>query len=124
MSDNNINLEFVRNKLYCQCCEYKTTKTSDWLKHIQTKKHARNGYPKITICSICNKQFTNTHVLKYHKLMMHAPIEEKLNYKYYCKSCDIIFLSESYYLQHNISKKHANVLKTINSLKLLNIIDF
>ena len=112
----------IKNKLNCVCCNYNTTKPSDWLKHIETAKHKRKGQKKITICPDCNEQYTNSYVLKIHKLMVHAPLEEKLNHKYYCKTCDIIFLSELYYLQHNKGKKHTNMIKAIESLNELNLL--
>jgi len=120
MTEYNIKIDLIKDKLYCKCCNYKTSKPSDWLKHIETDKHKRNGKKKITICQICNEQFSNTYVLKIHNLMIHAPIEEKIKHKYYCSSCDVIFISELYYLQHNKGKKHTNRIKILESLNELN----
>ena len=46
MSSNN-------NELYCECCNYKTNRNYDWLKHIKSQKHQRNGEKKITKCDLC-----------------------------------------------------------------------
>jgi hypothetical protein len=115
MDVNNIN-----DNLFCKSCNYKTTKPSDWLKHIETEKHKRNGQKKLYICPTCNEQFFNSYVLKIHNIMIHAPLEEKLKQKYYCQSCDVVFISELYYIKHNNGKKHFNRIKVIESLKNLN----
>ena len=34
------------DNLFCLCCNYKTKRITDWLKHIETEKHKRNGEKK------------------------------------------------------------------------------
>ena len=43
-------MEEKSKELLCKSCNYKTTKNSCWLKHIETDKHKRNGEKKITKC--------------------------------------------------------------------------
>lgn len=106
----------IKSHLYCECCKFQATRPSEWLIHIESNKHKRDGKPKTKICNICNKEFANHFIMKIHMLSTHASREEKLKHKYYCKVCDIIFLSELYYIQHNKGKKHNNMVKILNML--------
>ena len=82
--------------IYCKLCNYKTTRTNDWMKHINSQKHIRNGEKKTTKCDLCNYE-SNTHWnIKAHKLKIHATSEERSKHKYYCKLCDIIFFCKAY----------------------------
>lgn len=39
----------MENKKYhCECCNYYSNFNSEWLKHLQTQKHLRNGDKKST----------------------------------------------------------------------------
>ncbi len=42
-----------KNNFFCESCDYKTTRPSDWLKHTGSQKHQRNGEKKDTVCDIC-----------------------------------------------------------------------
>jgi len=44
---------------HCEKCNFNATRPAEWLTHIETKKHKRNGQPKSKICNICNKEFTS-----------------------------------------------------------------
>ena len=43
-------------ELSCKLCNYKTTLTADWMKHIKSQKHQRNGEKKY-YCNICDIVF-------------------------------------------------------------------
>ena len=34
-------------EIYCKLCNYKTIRTNDWMKHINSQKHNRNGEKKL-----------------------------------------------------------------------------
>ena len=108
--------EDIKN-IYCKLCNYKTTRTNDWMKHINSQKHIRNGEKKTTKCDLCNYE-SNTHWnIKAHKLKIHATSEERSKHKYYCKLCDIIFFCKAYQDKHNAGKVHQNKIKIEESLK-------
>ena len=108
-------------EIYCKLCEYKTTKTSDWMKHINSQKHQRNGKKKPTKCDLCDYE-SNTHWnIKAHKLKIHSTIEERSKQKYYCKICDYVFFCKTYYDKHNSGKVHNNKIKIKESLKSIDI---
>ena len=41
-------------------------------------------------------------------IINHATLEEKQQYKYYCKYCDIVLFCKLYHEKHINSKKHKN----------------
>ena len=52
------------NKLYCEKCDYNTSRKSSYTKHLSTSKHANNKHSitssrnnKILICKICEKEY-------------------------------------------------------------------
>lgn len=107
-------------EIYCKLCNYKTIRTNDWMKHINSQKHNRNGEKKTTKCDLCNYE-SNTHWnIKAHKLKIHATTEERSKHKYYCKLCDIIFFCKAYQDKHNAGKVHQNKIKIEESLKEIN----
>ena len=120
MSDNKE--KNIKELLFCQNCNFQATRPAEWLIHIDTEKHKRGGIKKIKDCTICNMTFTNHFAYKIHTLSQHATKEERSQYKYYCNVCDKVYISELYLLQHNKGKQHSNMIKTITSLKEMNII--
>ena len=113
MSENNI------NKLFCEKCNFQSKGPAQWLKHIETEKHKRDGLKKEKTCDICNKTFSNHFTLKIHKLSTHSTKEERKQHKYYCDDCDYVFISESYYIQHCKGIIHKNIVKVNESFKNL-----
>jgi hypothetical protein len=104
-------------KFNCDFCKYFTNHPSEWLKHISSKKHERNGKPITHICKICNYE-TKTHWnLKMHILSVHASSNERSLHKYYCKDCDQVFFSPMYHNKHINGIKHKNYVLAIKSLE-------
>lgn len=92
----------------CELCKYNTIKPSDWIKHIESKKHQRNGNKKPRICDICHMEFFSHWNLKYHNLSHHSTIEERRQQKYYCNDCDQVFFCSLYMDKHMEGKRHKN----------------
>ena len=69
------------------------------------------------VCNICNSSFHNHWFLKQHYITVHATPEERDRCKYYCKSCNMVFMSELYFNNHNIGKTHLNNIKYLESLE-------
>jgi hypothetical protein len=108
-------------KIYCKLCDYNTTKTTDWMKHIQSEKHKRNGEKKTTKCDLCDYESTTHWNIKSHKLKIHATAEDRAKQKYYCNICDFVFFCKAYMDKHNIGKVHQNKLKiqeTLNDIEI------
>ena len=116
-------LEKKRGKpnLYCEKCNFQAIRPAEFIRHIDSKKHLRDGLKKESFCNICNKLIGNHFVYKIHMLSQHSTIEEKMNYKYYCDICDSIFISELYMNKHSQGKKHLNMLKAIEELNKMKI---
>ena len=109
----------MSNKLkfekYCENCNYTATRPCEWLNHINTDKHNRDGKMKTTICNICNTTFKTHWIQKMHILRIHASQEERSKQKYYCIDCDLIFFSKLYLDKHTDGKIHQNLIKANNS---------
>ena len=99
--------------LYCKMCEFQATRPAEFVRHIGSIKHQRDGLKLKDCdnkCEICEKIFSNHFALKIHKLQIHGTIEEKRQHKYYCETCDVIFLSQLFMDKHLAGKKHKNML--------------
>jgi hypothetical protein len=98
-------------ELYCETCNYKTTRPSEWQRHIQSQKHARKGAKKdtlavITKCTQCDYESAYCWNVKLHQLNKHTNDEEKAKHKYYCSDCDVICICNTHFIKHNNSKRH------------------
>lgn len=115
MSENTI-----RNRFQCRCehCNFDTSKPAEWLIHIETEKHKRNGKPKSKICEICNTEFKTHWLQKMHILKIHGTKEERSKCKYYCDTCDYVFFSELYLDKHTNGIVHKNLVKALASIKI------
>ena len=108
-------------ELHCNLCNYKTKLTADWMKHIKSQKHQRNGEKKTTKCDICEYE-SNTHWnIKIHKLKIHSTPEERAKQKYYCSLCDVVFFCKAYQDKHLNGKVHMNKIKIQESLEFIKI---
>jgi hypothetical protein len=107
-------------KFNCIECDYHTSKCSDWLKHIESKKHIRRGQKKTTQCKICEHDAYTHWNLKLHILSQHSTIEERQNSKFYCSTCDQIFFCKLYMDNHFNGIKHKNMVKSIEYQKIVN----
>ena len=122
MENNNLvenNLQRKKLQPYCEKCNFQSTCPVIWLRHIESQKHKRNGKKKPLICTHCNKSLSNHFTLKIHILTSHSSKEERSKQKYYCDSCDYVFVSKLYYEKHCGGKLHKNVVKTLESLKII-----
>jgi len=108
----------TKNKFtnYCEKCRFNATRPSEWLIHIETSKHKRNGQAKNKICNICNIEFTTHWICKMHILKIHESKEERSKCKYYCNTCDYVFFSKLYLDKHINGKIHQNLFKALNSM--------
>jgi len=105
----------TKNLIHCELCNYKTERNYDWLKHLQSQKHQRNGQKKINKCEHCDYESTHWNV-KIHKLQKHATQEERSQQKYYCVLCDSVFFCKQYLDKHNAGRNHQVKLKVQQSL--------
>ena len=116
------NTKLKRFKHTCEPCNFTATRPCEWLLHIKSEKHLRNGKPKTHKCTFhgCDHKTTIHWNMKMHIMTMHSTIEERIKMKYYCKICDTVFFSPLYLDKHNMGIKHKNMIK-INELKIKNI---
>lgn len=56
-------------KYNCENCDYHTSKTNDWNRHLSSTKHKMNRRTEapVHICSICNKSYYDRTGLWKHK---------------------------------------------------------
>ncbi len=111
-----ININENLHKLYCDKCKFQPKGPAQWLKHIESGKHKRDGQKKPKTCNICNKTYSNHFTYKIHELSTHATKEERSRHTYYCNICDYVFISELFYLQHCKGIIHKNKIKVIELL--------
>lgn len=105
------------SELYCELCKYKTTVNADWLKHINTAKHKRNGEKKTTKCDLCDYESVSHWNIKIHKIQIHATTDEKSKCKYYCKDCNVVLMCNAYMDRHNNGIHHKNQVLVNKSLE-------
>ena len=113
--ENNTKLKRFNHK--CEPCNFIATRPCEWLIHINSEKHLREGKTKTKLCEICNIEFKTHWIQKMHKLKFHATIEERAKMKYYCKECDLFFFSNLYMDKHINGKIHKNLIKALESIK-------
>ncbi len=120
--ENKKNETNEKNKkaFYCYLCEYKTTKSSDWIKHIGSKKHERQGKPKTKKCDKCDYEALSHWNLKQHMLTQHSTPEERAGSKYYCEICDLVFFCSAYKTKHDEGIRHKNMELGLKYQKELN----
>ena len=107
IENNETNIK--KKEFYCYLCEYKTTISNDWIKHIKSKKHERNGKPKTKKCDKCEYSAISHWNLKQHLLTQHSTLEERKKTKYYCELCDLVFFCCAYKQKHEEGKRHINL---------------
>ena len=126
-TDNIANKKIIRPVIqHCDYCNFSAHTHTEWAKHIETKKHQRNGAKILTSlkCDVCNFITVNSYNLNVHKIIVHGTSEErKAKSKFYCDDCDKGFFAQLFYDIHIASKKHSNMIKynqLINQDKELN----
>lgn len=107
-------------ELFCKSCNYSTTKNSQWLKHLETEKHKRNGQKKIKKCDQCDYEAASHWNMKAHQIQVHATPEERSQQKFYCELCDVVFFCKAYQDKHNAGRNHNVKVRVQESLKNLN----
>jgi len=108
-----------KKRFNCELCNYNTHKPSDWIKHIESEKHKRDGNRKPRICNICTMEFFSHWNLKYHNLANHSTIEERRQQKYYCCDCDQSFFCSLYMQKHMEGIRHKNLVLALKLEKEL-----
>lgn len=111
-----------KNKIkefHCECCNFTTKKPSDWNRHTNSDKHARNGQKKIHKCTDCEHTTHSAWNMKMHKLSKHSTKQEREKQKYYCSICDVVFMSPLFLKSHLGGIHHKNYAKAIESLNKL-----
>ena len=110
-------MEIIKNYV-CENCYFKSNFSSEWLKHIGSQKHKRNGLPKTKICDKCEYSGLTHWNLKMHIISQHSTIEERSKQKYYCNDCDLVFFCSIYKEKHINGIVHKNKVQA----KKINII--
>ena len=127
-------MEKTNKEYFCFLCDYKTSRCSDWCKHINSQKHQRDGQKKPTKCDLCNYETSTFWNLSNHKISCHSTLEERKSQKYYCDICDVVFFCNAYMKKHYEGKYHKNkelankyeqelIVRQENEEKLLNNIN-
>ena len=120
---NNSNTK--KPNLYCNICKFQAIRPAEFIRHVNSNKHKRNGVKiKDTIykCEKCDKILANHFSYKIHQIQMHASLEEKQKQRYYCEICDLVFFCSSYMNKHISGKIHKNkelCLKFQNEINLI-----
>jgi len=103
--------------LFCELYDtLPTTRPAEFLRHVESQKHQRKGHiiKNTTFkCLECDKTLSSHFSYKIHMVKIHGSIEERKKQKYYCESCDVVFISKLFMDKHNSGKKHNNMLKSI-----------
>jgi hypothetical protein len=79
-----------KNKFVCEKCYYTTSRYSNYLRHIETKKHLEK----------------HEKVLKSVKSVKSVKKISKHNSKFYCEHCDYNASQKSHFNKHLTTKKH------------------
>ena len=117
---NNSNTK--KPNLYCEICQFQAIRPAEFIRHVNSNKHKRNGIKiKDTIykCEKCDKILANHFSYKIHLIQMHGTFEEKLKQRYYCEICDKVFISKLYMDKHIQGKFHNSKVKALESYKLM-----
>ena len=74
---------------YCEKCDFKCTKQSDWNRHLTTRKHNKelNGIKKTPkkkfVCEVCEKQYLSQSGLWKHQTQNRCIVKETTEKKHY-----------------------------------------
>jgi hypothetical protein len=107
-------MDIIEKKYNCEYCKFSCNTPSEWIKHIESKKHLRKGEKVIHICSVCDYKTNSMWNFKLHKLSQHSSKEERSKSKYYCNVCDLVFFSPLYMNKHMNGIRHKNLLVIYN----------
>ena len=106
-NDNKKNAPKKFEKFVCEKCDFKCSRLSNYIKHLETKKHndnkkmPKNAAPKF-ICKNCNNQYTFASGLSRHR-----------------KKCGVVVLIPDNYINTNMVYNYY----TENNTEIINIIN-
>jgi hypothetical protein len=109
-------MEITRKKFtrVCEKCNFTANRPKEWIIHVDTNKHKRDGNNKSVYCVACDKTFKTHWINKMHQLKFHASIDERKKCKFYCSNCDLVFFSKLYMDKHLSGIKHKNMIDALN----------
>jgi hypothetical protein len=103
------------NNFSCEKCNFSAETPSEFLRHLNSKKHLRGGVRVNELehcCDLCDYKTNNPYHIKIHKVRVHGTTEEKKNKcPYYCETCDIGFFAKLFNDKHIKSKTHKNMIE-------------
>jgi hypothetical protein len=136
---NSQKLSNEKNKKYndyiCKCCDYTTSRKSDYTKHLQTSKHAKNAntdkYLQKTLKTLklsceCGKSYKHRQSLYAHKknckyeteCFMKNEIAELKNMILNLSKNNAIMLLNSHDTNNKICSNNTNSFNTKNEIKI------
>ena len=99
---------------HCDYCNFDAHSPTEWIKHVETKKHQRKG-AKLSdnlVCDICGLISINTFNHNVHQILVHGtPEDRRTKAKFYCEDCDKGFFCKLYHDKHVLTKRHHNMVK-------------
>ena len=96
------------NSFACKICDYKTSRHSNYLRHIETKKHLEKHKKVLFSVKSVNKKQTFIHQpvspIPNNKTLKN---NKKAKNKFYCELCNYRASQKSHYEKHLKTKKHT-----------------
>ena len=98
----------------CKCCNYETSHISNFRKHLNTKKHARNSDPDFDILkeTALNDQNDQKKTTNDHKMTTNDQNDHKMTIKkpknYPCDFCDKLFTTNAHKRRHELHYCNKN----------------
>ena len=90
---------------------------TNWNIHLNSAEHKRESKQKSIECIKCNRKFINHITQKHHMLTTHSSKEDRSKKKYYCETCDLVFISKLYMDKHIEGKFHKIKVKAMESFE-------
>lgn len=110
-------------KFYCEKCDYKCNKKSDYEKHLMTRKHkiltntSEMSSKVVEYVCECGKQYKHRQSLYHHKKnckYIHLDFKENKSVQnFYCEKCDFGCSKKSNYEKHLSTAKHTMVTEMV-----------
>jgi ribosomal protein L35 len=106
----------LKQKFYCDKCNYTCYHESHWKQHSETKKHnnikrkTRSDKVLETVCKFCSFEAKNSSNMRVHILTKHSTPEiRKKEFKYYCEKCDAGTFTKILFQRHLETQKHIKL---------------
>ncbi len=104
-----------QKNLECDKCNFKASMPSEFLRHLNSKKHIRGGVRVNEIkykCDKCDYNTNSPYHIKIHNVRVHGTSEEKkARCPYYCEICNVGFFAKLFNDKHFNSKLHKNMVE-------------